>query len=144
MTKPIFKRWLRLYDFSLRSARFHLRVDCFRWLTRRAKLSCAIIRRPGRIKQTYRAILVDEFQDTDPVQYEIILYLGERAGSHQTAWHDVDLEPGKLFSVGDPKQSIYAFRRADIEAFERVVEKIRASGGGVYSLVTNFRRMKLC
>ena len=93
----------------------------------------------ARIKQTYRAILVDEFQDTDPVQYEIILYLGERAGSHRTAWQDVDLEPGKLFIVGDPKQSIYAFRRADIEAFERVVEKIRASGGGVYSLVTNFR-----
>ena len=39
----------------------------------------------ARIKQTYRAILVDEFQDTDPVQYEIILYLGERAGSHRTA-----------------------------------------------------------
>ena len=93
----------------------------------------------ARIKQTYRAILVDEFQDTDPVQYEIILYLGERAGSHQTAWHDVDLEPGKLFIVGDPKQSIYAFRRADIEAFERVVEKIQAGGGGVYSLLTNFR-----
>ncbi|HKP01243.1 MAG TPA: UvrD-helicase domain-containing protein, partial [Nitrospiraceae bacterium] len=57
----------------------------------------------ARIKQTYRAILVDEFQDTDPVQYEIILYLGERANSHQTVWHDVDLEPGKLFIVGDPK-----------------------------------------
>ncbi|HEV8620849.1 MAG TPA: UvrD-helicase domain-containing protein [Nitrospiraceae bacterium] len=93
----------------------------------------------ARIKETYRAILVDEFQDTDPVQYEIILYLGERTGSHQTEWLDVDLEPGKLFIVGDPKQSIYAFRRADIEAFERVVEKIRAGGGGVYTLVTNFR-----
>ena len=93
----------------------------------------------ARIKQTYRAILVDEFQDTDPVQYEIILYLGERAGCHQTSWQDVDLDPGKLFIVGDPKQSIYAFRRADIEAFERVVEKIRAGGGAVYSLVTNFR-----
>ncbi|HXC68105.1 MAG TPA: UvrD-helicase domain-containing protein, partial [Nitrospiraceae bacterium] len=85
----------------------------------------------ARIKQTYRAILVDEFQDTDPVQYEIILYLCERADSYRTAWHDVDLEPGKLFIVGDPKQSIYAFRRADIEAFERVVEKIRAGGGAV-------------
>ncbi|MEO6306966.1 MAG: UvrD-helicase domain-containing protein [Nitrospiraceae bacterium] len=93
----------------------------------------------ARIKQTYRAILVDEFQDTDPVQYEIILYLGERAGSHQTSWQDVNLEPGKLFIVGDPKQSIYAFRRADIEAFERVVEKILAGGGVGYSLVTNFR-----
>jgi ATP-dependent helicase/nuclease subunit A len=93
----------------------------------------------ARIKQTYRAILVDEFQDTDPIQYEIILYLGEKAGSHQVSWQDVDLEPGKLFIVGDPKQSIYAFRRADIEAFERVVEKIRAGGAGIYSLVTNFR-----
>ena len=93
----------------------------------------------ARIKQTYRAILVDEFQDTDPVQYEIILYLGERTSSHHTSWQGVDLEPGKLFIVGDPKQSIYAFRRADIEAFERVVEKIRAGGGAVYSLVTNFR-----
>ncbi len=94
----------------------------------------------ARIKQTYRAILVDEFQDTDPVQYEIILDLGEKAGSHSTQWQDIELEPGKLFIVGDPKQSIYAFRRADIEAFERVVEKIRAGGGTVYSLVTNFRR----
>ena len=93
----------------------------------------------ARIKQTYRAILVDEFQDTDPVQYEIIFYLGERVDSHSIVWHDVELEPGKLFVVGDPKQSIYAFRRADIEAFERVVEKIRAGGGAVYSLVTNFR-----
>jgi ATP-dependent helicase/nuclease subunit A len=93
----------------------------------------------ARIKQTYRAILVDEFQDTDPVQYEIILYLGEKAGNHRTQWQDIELEPGKLFIVGDPKQSIYAFRRADIEAFERVVEKIRAGGGTVYSLVTNFR-----
>ncbi|HKO30847.1 MAG TPA: UvrD-helicase domain-containing protein, partial [Nitrospiraceae bacterium] len=93
----------------------------------------------ARIKQTYRAILVDEFQDTDPVQYEIILYLSERMESHQIAWQDVDLEPGKLFIVGDPKQSIYAFRRADIEAFERVVAKIRLGGGDIYSLVTNFR-----
>ena len=93
----------------------------------------------AQLKRTYRAILVDEFQDTDPVQYEIILYLSEREDSHHTSWHDVALEPGKLFVVGDPKQSIYAFRRADIEAFERVVEKIRKGGGVVYSLVTNFR-----
>ena len=48
-----------------------------------------------RIKQTYRAILVDEFQDTDPVQYEIILYLGEKSCSHRTQWQDVELESGK-------------------------------------------------
>lgn len=49
------------------------------------------------------------------------------------------LEPGKLFIVGDPKQSIYAFRRADIEAFDRVVEKVTTEGGRAETLTTNFR-----
>ena len=93
----------------------------------------------ARIKQTYRAILVDEFQDTDPIQYEIMLYLAERQGSAKTSWQELELEPGKLFIVGDPKQSIYAFRRADIEAFERVLKKILAGGGMACSLRTNFR-----
>jgi ATP-dependent helicase/nuclease subunit A len=92
-----------------------------------------------RLKHEYQAVLVDEFQDTDPVQYEIILYLAERAGRTGTDWRTIELEPGKLFIVGDPKQSIYAFRRADIEAFERVVEKVAASGGITYALSTNFR-----
>jgi ATP-dependent helicase/nuclease subunit A len=93
----------------------------------------------ARIKQDYRAVLVDEFQDTDPVQYEIILAVSERQGHHAMTWKDMTLEPGKLFIVGDPKQSIYAFRRADIEAFDRVVEKIEAEQGAVYELITNFR-----
>lgn len=92
-----------------------------------------------RIKQDYRAVLVDEFQDTDPVQYEIILAVSERRGSRAADWHDMLLEPGKLFIVGDPKQSIYAFRRADIEAFDRVMEKITADGGMAQTLTTNFR-----
>ena len=92
-----------------------------------------------RLKHDYQAVLVDEFQDTDPVQYEIILYLAEKAGRHAAGWREVDTEPGKLFIVGDPKQSIYAFRRADIEAFDQVVGKLRAAGGLVYELTTNFR-----
>lgn len=92
-----------------------------------------------RIKHDYRALLVDEFQDTDPVQYEIILAVSEQLGRHETVWHRIALEPGKLFIVGDPKQSIYAFRRADIEAFDRVVDKIAAAGGMVQTLTTNFR-----
>lgn len=92
-----------------------------------------------RIKRDYRAVLVDEFQDTDPVQYEIILAVSERQGSRAAHWPEMRLEPGKLFIVGDPKQSIYAFRRADIEAFDRVVEKITADGGIVQTLTTNFR-----
>lgn len=92
-----------------------------------------------RIKRDYRAVLVDEFQDTDPVQYEIILAVSERQGSQAAHWHAMALEPGKLFIVGDPKQSIYAFRRADIEAFDRVVEKVTVDGGVAQTLTTNFR-----
>jgi ATP-dependent helicase/nuclease subunit A len=92
-----------------------------------------------RIKQEYRAVLVDEFQDTDPVQYEIILAVSEEQGRHAANWQEMALEPGKLFIVGDPKQSIYAFRRADIEAFDRVVQKIESKGGMVHTLTTNFR-----
>jgi ATP-dependent helicase/nuclease subunit A len=92
-----------------------------------------------RVKQEYRAVLVDEFQDTDPVQYEIILAVSERLGRHATNWQEMALEPGKLFIVGDPKQSIYAFRRADIEAFDRVVQKIESDQGMLQTLTTNFR-----
>lgn len=92
-----------------------------------------------QVKRDYRAVLVDEFQDTDPVQYEIILAACERQGSGAPDWREMKLEPGKLFIVGDPKQSIYAFRRADIEAFDRVVEKIAQEGGLVETLHTNFR-----
>ncbi len=92
-----------------------------------------------RVKQEYRAVLVDEFQDTDPVQYEIILAVSELLGQQATNWKEMVLEPGKLFIVGDPKQSIYGFRRADIEAFDRVVQKIETDGGTVQTLTTNFR-----
>ncbi len=92
-----------------------------------------------RIKRDYRAVLIDEFQDTDPVQYEIILAVSEDPGRHSGDWQSIALEPGKLFIVGDPKQSIYAFRRADMEAFDRVVEKIEADGGILHKLTTNFR-----
>lgn len=93
----------------------------------------------ARIKQDYRGVLVDEFQDTDPVQYDIILAVSERQENHASSWEKIALEPGKLFIVGDPKQSIYAFRRADIEAFDRVVQKIEADGGIIRKLTTNFR-----
>lgn len=92
-----------------------------------------------RLKRDYRAVLVDEFQDTDPLQYEVILAVSEAPGHCAASWQDMELEPGKLCIVGDPKQSIYAFRRADIEAFDRVVEQVVASGGLTCTLTTNFR-----
>lgn len=92
-----------------------------------------------QLKGLYQAIMVDEFQDTDPIQYEILLYLGEWPGEHGRFWRDMRVVPGKLFIVGDPKQSIYAFRRADIEAFDQVVNKLTQEGGMVCTLLTNFR-----
>lgn len=92
------------------------------------------------LKRSFRALLIDEFQDTDPLQYEILLYLAEREGRNARHWRDVELEPGKLFIVGDPKQSIYAFRRADIEGYLEIVQKvIQAQGGVECRLTTNFR-----
>ena len=96
----------------------------------------------AELKEQYQAIIVDEFQDTDPVQYEIILFLAEAAGSEAREWHRVQPAPGKLFIVGDPKQSIYAFRRADIEAYDTVVRDhvlAPAAKGERYALQGNFR-----
>ena len=94
----------------------------------------------AELKRRYRSILIDEFQDTDPIQYEILLYLAEEPGRAATDWRRVRVERGKIFVVGDPKQSIYGFRRADIEAYLEVVEKIiKAQGGIECRLTTNFR-----
>jgi len=83
-------------------------------------------------------ILVDEFQDTDPLQAEIVLYLCER-GARADRWRDVELLPGKLTVVGDPKQSIYRFRRADIEVYAAVRELVRRGPHVEVSLQASFR-----
>ncbi len=89
-------------------------------------------------QRRFTPILVDEFQDTDPIQAEVLLYLTGRQADEKD-WRRLDPLPGSLFVVGDPKQSIYRFRRADIETYERVRERILASGGRVLKLTTNFR-----
>ena len=92
------------------------------------------------LKERFRAILVDEFQDTDPLQYEILLWLCEEPAGRAEEWRDVRLAPGKLFVVGDPKQSIYGFRGADMEAYLHVVkEMIEAQQGIECRLTANFR-----
>ena len=94
------------------------------------------------IKQQFQAILVDEFQDTDPIQYELILYVAEDVRHEAHAWSQIRLEPGQLFIVGDPKQSIYAFRRADIEAYDSVIHDCvlaQATSQEPLTLRSNFR-----
>lgn len=95
-------------------------------------------------RERFSPILVDEFQDTDPIQAEVLLTLtGEEIT--ETDWRRLTPAAGSLFVVGDPKQSIYRFRRADIETYNRVRERILETGGEVYHLTTNFRSStKIC
>lgn len=83
-------------------------------------------------------IFVDEFQDTDPLQCEIVFYLCED-GTGARDWTRVALTPGKLTIVGDPKQSIYRFRRADIMMYGHAAERLAANGALEQRLETNFR-----
>ncbi|MDQ3069134.1 MAG: UvrD-helicase domain-containing protein [Acidobacteriota bacterium] len=90
-------------------------------------------------QEKLRHLFVDEFQDTDPLQAEIIFLLAGLPG-RSADWRDVTLRDGALFVVGDPKQSIYRFRRADIEIYNQVRERIdSAPNGDVVLLTTNFR-----
>ena len=77
-----------------------------------------------RFQRRFHHLLVDEFQDTDPIQAEIAFFLAgdpaNRAESISKDWEAIVPTPGKLFMVGDPKQSIYRFRRADIVTMARV------------------------
>ena len=86
--------------------------------------------------QRYRHLLLDEFQDTDPIQIDLAVLLAcAQPDVADTPWPELDTDPGRLFFVGDPKQSIYRFRRADIAMFLRA----RARFDDHARLVTNFR-----
>lgn len=88
----------------------------------------------------FRTLLVDEFQDTDPVQAEILFYLcGE--DQEEKDWKQLQPRAGSLFLVGDDKQSIYRFRRADVEIFRFTAERIESTGGAVVRLNTSFRSL---
>jgi len=94
----------------------------------------------------YRRLLVDEFQDTDPLQAEIMLLLASEPAAAPPApdapasaeWTRATPRPGALFVVGDPKQSIYRFRRADIQLYGFVKGRF-LEFGDVVELTTNFR-----
>jgi ATP-dependent helicase/nuclease subunit A len=154
-------------------------------------LTARVLRENGQaraaLQRKYQHLFVDEFQDTDPIQAEIVFLLAAdepvasvssrtdsasamRTGavaaptnaipkSHFTRprpnpgtrtdtpdWRSIPVRPGALFVVGDPKQSIYRFRRADIEIYNTVRERFsNPAVGRVVPLTTNFRSVRaLC
>ena len=91
-------------------------------------------------QKKYRTILVDEFQDTDPIQAEIIFYL-TGIQLKEDDWKKLTPRAGSLFIVGDPQQSIYHFRRADIAVYKQVKKLIAESYGKILRLNANFRSL---
>ncbi|WP_223565080.1 UvrD-helicase domain-containing protein [Agrobacterium tumefaciens] len=90
--------------------------------------------------QRYAKVLVDEFQDTDPLQAEIFWRLCGDPVEDPRDWVSFRIRPGALFLVGDPKQAIYRFRGADVGAY--VQARTAFSGqdaDGLVSISTNFR-----
>ncbi|MGZ3455408.1 MAG: UvrD-helicase domain-containing protein [Polyangiales bacterium] len=92
----------------------------------------------AELQRRFTHVFVDEFQDTDPMQAEILLLLSADDPS-VSDWTAARPPPGKLFVVGDPKQSIYRFRRADVALYESVKRRLVARGAEVLHLVTSFR-----
>ncbi|HWQ24382.1 MAG TPA: UvrD-helicase domain-containing protein [Gaiellaceae bacterium] len=87
----------------------------------------------------FPVVLVDEFQDTDPVQADIALCIASDAEPGDD-WLELTPRPGALTVVGDPKQSIYRFRRADIAVYDSI--RLGPLAGREARLVQNFRSVK--
>jgi len=98
-----------------------------------------LLRRDPEVRQvlhnTYQRLLLDEFQDTDPIQIDLAVRIAGGAEASHDQWSDVEIPAGRLFFVGDAKQSIYKFRRASIATYLQAQDHL----GEQLSLTTNFR-----
>ncbi|WBQ07842.1 UvrD-helicase domain-containing protein [Kribbella sp. CA-293567] len=87
------------------------------------------------LQERHRHLLLDEFQDTDPIQIELAVRIVGGAPADAPDWRDIEVPDGSLFVVGDPKQSIYRFRRANIATYLTAQDLL----GDTVTLTTNFR-----
>ncbi len=92
----------------------------------------------AELQRRFSHYFVDEFQDTDPVQAELLLLLAaDRPELSETS--QITPSAGKLFLVGDPKQAVYRFRRADVATYEAMKLRLVEQGAAVLHLTTSFR-----
>ena len=95
------------------------------------------------ISKRHRYFLIDEFQDTDPLQAVVFFYLA--SDDPKKEWYNCIPRARSLFIVGDSKQSIYRFKNADVDSFKRVRDHFVKNGGEVLKLTRNFRsKRELC
>jgi len=92
----------------------------------------------SHLQRRFRRIFVDEFQDTDPLQAELLLLLAAD-DPDVSDWRDASPVAGKLFLVGDPKQSIYRFRRADVMLYQEIRTQLEQAGVVTLHLNVSFR-----
>ena len=83
-----------------------------------------------KLVSQHKYYMVDEYQDTNKLQYELVMLLTNK------------LKSANLFIVGDPKQSIYRFRGADVSIFEKTRKEIEKNGGLDIPLTENFRSLR--
>ncbi|MFP5255643.1 MAG: UvrD-helicase domain-containing protein [Acidimicrobiia bacterium] len=93
------------------------------------------------LQERYQRLLLDEFQDTDPIQIDLAVRIAalDPDAAGEGDWTAVEVAPGRLFMVGDPKQSIYRFRRADIAVFLTAKERFGERADGLVELTSSFR-----
>ena len=118
----------------LGAARTRLRsrgVATYGALLRDARDLLAIPSVARTVRAAFDQLLVDEFQDTDETQCALMASLGFGAAPHPT-----------LFVVGDPKQSIYGWRSADLRAYDEFKAALQAEGGQVAALNLSYRSVK--
>lgn len=91
------------------------------------------------LSQRFRHVMVDEFQDTDPLQTEILwLICGDDCVGGDALARP--LRPSSLFMVGDPKQAIYRFRGADVNAY--IAARSAVDAGSQIKITANFRSVE--
>ena len=161
--RRLVNRWYaHRYALAVRLAR-HAALEFAEYRKRTARLdfqdllllTAELLRSDPHVRQQlgrrYRRLLVDEFQDTDPLQAEIMLLLASdpdvddegrlkdnESPTEHADWRAAVPRDGALFVVGDPKQSIYRFRRADIQLYGFIRDRF-GDFGAVLELTTNFR-----
>ncbi|MCF6335355.1 MAG: UvrD-helicase domain-containing protein, partial [Spirochaetales bacterium] len=109
-----------------------------------SKMAVSILKKDINLRNFYKKefqyIMIDEFQDNNLMQKELLYLLAEKEElSGEGVPLARDLEPDKLFFVGDEKQSIYSFRGADVSVFKGLSNELIKSGGESLSLNTNYR-----